>query len=98
MKAEFHFQIYNAFCYITLPSTDAVETAIVMAKTDTFKYLKYALALFTFSFGVLLLAGVALKDLPEQVRYTFGIVLVLMGIYRFVITRLQTSRSRDLDA
>lgn len=68
------------------------------SKSDVSKYLKYALALFTFSFGALLLAGVALKELPEQVRYTFGVVLVLMGIYRFVITRLQTSRSRDLDA
>jgi hypothetical protein len=67
-------------------------------KADAFKYLKYALALFTFSFGALLLAGAALKDLPEQVRYTFGIVLVLMGIYRFVITKIQTSRPRDLDA
>lgn len=69
-----------------------------MAKSDAFKLLRYALALFTFSFGLLLLAGVALKTLPGQVRYTFGIVLVLLGIYRFVITRNQTSRSRDLDA
>lgn len=68
-----------------------------MQKNDAFKYLKYGLALFTFSFGALLLAGVALKDLPEQVRYTFGLVLMLMGVYRFVITRLHSSRSRDLD-
>ncbi len=69
-----------------------------MMKADAFKYLKYVLALVTFAFGALLLAGVALKDLQEQVRYTFGIVLVLMGIYRFVITKIQASRTRDLDA
>ncbi len=63
-----------------------------MSKSDAFKYLKYALALCTFSFGALLLAGRTLQVLEPQVRFTFGVVLILMGIYRYVITKNQTSR------
>jgi len=76
------------------------EKSVTVPAMDTSKLLKYALALFTFGFGALMLAGIVMSgpNVPPQMRYTFGIVLVLMGIYRFVITRMHTSRSKDPDA
>lgn len=70
-----------------------------MPTRDAFKILKYALAFFSCALGISVLAGVVLHDpVPAQIRYTFGTVLVLLGIYRFVMTKMRTSRSRDLDA
>lgn len=49
--------------------------------------------------GVLLTTGVVLQQgSPPQMRIVLGVVLVLMGIHRFAVTRMKTiQRSRDND-
>ena len=68
-----------------------------MASRDTFKILRYALGIITISLGVLIFAGVMLRDpIPPQFRYTLATVLVLMGTYRLVTTKMRASRSKDV--
>jgi len=51
-------------------------------------YLGYAVSAVTFGFGSLLLTGWLVNTrMPGQFRIMFGVVLVLMGVYRFVLTR-----------
>lgn len=58
------------------------------------KILAYAIAAVTISAGVALLTGLIQYDVMPQVRYTFGAVLMLMGIYRFLITYFRPKPSR----
>ena len=68
-----------------------------MVPPDAFKLLRYALGMITISLGILIFDGVLLSEaVPSQIRYTFGTVLVLMGIYRLVTTKIGTSRSKDV--
>ncbi len=50
------------------------------------KMFAYAIAGITFSAGVAIVTGLLHFDVPPQVRLTFGAVLILMGIYRFLVT------------
>jgi len=68
-----------------------------MPAPDAFKFLRYALGIITMSLGILIFAGVLLQEpVPAQIRYTFGTVLVLLGLYRLLTTKMRTSRSRDV--
>ncbi len=68
-----------------------------MPSRDIFKILRYVLGILTISLGVLIFAGVMLKDpVPAQFRYTLATVLVLMGIYRLATTMMRSSRSKDV--
>ncbi len=43
--------------------------------------------------GVLVLSGYLIHEgVPDQFRWTFGAVLVLMGIYRFFMTQVRRQR------
>jgi inner membrane protein involved in colicin E2 resistance len=59
----------------------------------------YTVAAITSTLGVLVLFGMFLPETaPNQVRMTFGVVLVLLGVYRFAITRVRVMQSRrDFD-
>lgn len=60
------------------------------------RVLGYAVSGVSVLFGAAILAGFFLADpLPQQVRITFGVVLVLMGIYRFVVTKVQAMRKDE---
>lgn len=55
----------------------------------------YAVAATTSTLGVLVLFGMLLPETaPNQVRVTFGLVLALLGVYRFAITRVRVLQSR----
>lgn len=50
--------------------------------------LGYAVALMMGTVGVLILLGVLIREgVPDRFRIMFGIVITLMGAYRFVLTR-----------
>ncbi|HWP83256.1 MAG TPA: hypothetical protein VNN76_11445 [Bacteroidota bacterium] len=56
----------------------------------------YAVSVITATCGVFVLLGFFLpKAVPENVRITFGIVIVLLGIYRFAVTRLRSTQSNQ---
>ncbi len=50
------------------------------------KLFSYAIAGVSVCAGVAVVTGLLHFNVPTQVRNTFGIVLILMGIYRFLIT------------
>jgi hypothetical protein len=50
------------------------------------KVFAFAIAGITFCAGVAIVTGVLQFDVHSQVRYTFGVVLILMSIYRFLVT------------
>lgn len=63
---------------------------------DIGKYLGYTVSVITFVFGLVVVSGFLLPErIPAQFRYTFGVVLMLMGIYRFVLTRTKDIRERN---
>ena len=47
--------------------------------------------------GVMILAGFMFTDgVPDKFRIMFGVVITLMGVYRFVLTRSRAlQRNRD---
>ncbi|MGH7496035.1 MAG: hypothetical protein ACREOO_27085 [bacterium] len=67
-----------------------------MPALEVFKILRYALGTLSITLGILIFAGVLLRDpVPAQIRYTFGAVLVLLGVYRLLTTIMRASRSHD---
>lgn len=55
----------------------------------------YTVSALTSTLGILVLAGMFIPEaVPSKVRITFGAVIVLLGIYRFVITRVRLMQSR----
>ena len=52
-------------------------------------YISYSVALITGIFGSIIVSGVAFQYVPEKLRITFGVVLILWGIYRLVYTWTQ---------
>ncbi len=65
-----------------------------MDSPEPAKILGYGIAVISFSAGVLLLTGLLKLDAPSTVRNTFGVVLVLMGLYRFVVTYYKPKPSK----
>ena len=50
----------------------------------------YALSTIFLVLGVVVLLGLAIPDyLPKQFRITMGVVLVLWGVFRFVLTKMK---------
>jgi cytochrome c biogenesis protein CcdA len=61
--------------------------------TELPMYLGYAVSVVTFGFGAIIVSGYMIDPrLPAQFRYTFGVVMILMGVYRFVLTREKIRR------
>jgi hypothetical protein len=47
--------------------------------------------------GVLILTGIISNEgMPPKVWITFGVVLVLFGVYRFVLTRMRASQAEKM--
>ncbi|MFZ1978342.1 MAG: hypothetical protein WAV76_10345 [Bacteroidota bacterium] len=68
-----------------------------MKKISLSLYIGYAVSFVTFICGAAIVAGlVPLRRMPPQLRYMFGIVLILWGIFRFVTTRTQ-KRQQDIE-
>jgi uncharacterized membrane protein YphA (DoxX/SURF4 family) len=58
----------------------------------------WGVALLTTSMGIALLCGFFLPEAaPKAMRFTLGTVLVLMGVYRFLVTRMQVRKAEDRD-
>jgi phosphate transport system substrate-binding protein len=57
-----------------------------MKRIDPSDMLAFAIALMTFSVGTAFLVGLIGPVLDTRTRVIFGLVFVLMGIYRFVVT------------
>jgi uncharacterized membrane protein len=49
-------------------------------------YISYVVGAVAFLFGVTVLLGIGFQNVPPQLRIAFGVVLILWGIYRFVLT------------
>jgi len=65
-----------------------------MDSPDATKILGYGIAMISFVAGVLLLTGLLHFDVMPVVRNTFGIVLLLMGVYRYLVTRYKPKPSK----
>ncbi|HVN49086.1 MAG TPA: hypothetical protein VMU30_09750 [Bacteroidota bacterium] len=48
-------------------------------------YISYVVGTIAFLFGIVILLGVGFTNVPQQLRVAFGVVLILWGIYRFVL-------------
>jgi hypothetical protein len=60
-------------------------------------YLSYSVSIITFIFGIIVVSGVGFQNIPNKLRITFGIVLMLWGIYRFVFTRVKVRQQNKKD-
>jgi len=55
-------------------------------------YLGYSVSAVAFVFGIIIVSGLAFQYIPIQMRMMFGIVMILLGVYRFVLTRTKIRR------
>ncbi len=68
---------------------------MALKRIDISAYLGYTVSAVTFIFGVIILSGLAFRYIPVEMRIMFGIVMVLMGIYRFVLTRTKIRQKSE---
>ena len=60
--------------------------------------LGYILAAVIFAFGVVVVLGMTIPDyFPKESRMTIGAVLLLWGIYRFVLTKRKSHTAEGSD-
>ena len=59
-------------------------------------YLSYSVAGITVLFGIFLVSGLMFDYVPPKLRITFGVVLMLWGIYRIVYTRMR-KRQQEME-
>jgi hypothetical protein len=58
-------------------------------------YLGYSVSAVTFAFGIITVSGLAFQYIPIEMRMMFGIVLILWGVYRFVLTKTRVRRQHE---
>jgi len=65
---------------------------------DPSAILGYSLAAVFFAFGVVVVSGIVIPDyVPKEFRLTIGVVLLLWGIYRFVLTKTRSNDAKGSD-
>jgi hypothetical protein len=69
--------------------------SMALKLSDISIYLGYAVSVVSFLFGVVIVSGIAFQYIPIQMRMMFGIVMILLGAYRFVLTRTKIRQQRD---
>jgi uncharacterized membrane protein len=66
-----------------------------MLKLSNFPmYLGYAVSLVTAVAGITFVTGITFSYVPAKMRITFGVVLILWGVYRFVLTRNKANQEK----
>jgi len=63
--------------------------------SDISIYLGYAVSAVTFVFGIIIVSGISFQYIPFQMRMIFGVVMILLGVYRFVLTRTKIRQQRE---
>ncbi|MGD0591573.1 MAG: hypothetical protein ABSA44_12380 [Bacteroidota bacterium] len=58
-------------------------------------YLGYSVSAVTFVFGIIIVSGLAFQYVPIQMRMMFGIVMILWGVYRFVLTKTRARQQHE---
>jgi cadmium resistance protein CadD (predicted permease) len=59
-------------------------------------YLGYSVSLAASVLGIVLVTGFAFQYIPLQMRVMMGVVFILLGIYRLVLTRTKArQQSKD---
>ncbi|MBI3787257.1 MAG: hypothetical protein HY276_03280 [Ignavibacteriales bacterium] len=65
---------------------------------DFSRVMAYAVSAIMFVMGVLVVAGVFVQQtVPKEFRITFGVVLMLMGVYRFAVTKTKEVHAKRLE-
>ena len=69
-----------------------------MKQADISKLFGYSMSVIMTGVGIITLFGFVISEnVPKQFRIMFGVVFILWGIYRFVITRTRASQAGRLD-
>lgn len=69
-----------------------------MGHTNINTIIGFAVAAITMALGIMMLTGWFFPEgTPTQLRVTFGIVLMLLSIYRAVVTYTRRSHARPAD-
>jgi len=55
----------------------------------------YVVAIIFAGLGLAIIMGIIALDIEPKMKKIFGAVLILMGIYRFAITRMKASSSKQ---
>ncbi len=58
-------------------------------------YLGYLISAIALVFGFVLVSGIAFNYVPVQMRVMFGVVIMLVGIYRFILTRTKLRQQSE---
>jgi uncharacterized membrane protein len=91
------FRCVGMHCYSDLSASHvfAIREYIVLKLSNMSVYLGYAVSAVTFIFGIVIVSGLAFQYIPVQMRLMFGIVMILWGMYRFVLTKTRARRQNE---
>jgi len=70
---------------------------IVLKLSNISTYISYTVSIITFIFGIVMMSDVVFQYVPKKLRITFGVVLMLWGIYRFVYTQIKARQQNEKD-
>jgi hypothetical protein len=86
-------------CYLDLSALHVYKLGLLTVPklSSISTYLGYAVSLSTFVFGTIIVSGIAFQYVPAKLRITFGVVLMLWGIYRFVFTWIHVRQHNEND-
>jgi len=68
---------------------------MMLKLSDISIYLGYAVSAVSFVFGIIIVSGISLQYIPFQMRMIFGVVMILLGVYRFVLTRTKIRQQHE---
>ena len=69
-----------------------------MKSTALSKYIGYSVSIVSLCVGTLFLFGLFVQAaIPTQLRVTCGVVFLLLGIYRYVVTRYKVKEEERID-
>jgi uncharacterized membrane protein len=78
-----------------LLAINAARTLVVMKFSNISIYFGYSVSLIASVLGIILVSGIAFRYMPVQMRMMLGVVMILLGIYRFVITRTKARQQSE---
>ena len=93
VEADKHKVTEPSIC--TVPETYQLffqEEVLMLKFSGITNYFGYVIGTIFLLFGIIIISGLAFQYIPVHLRVMFGVVLLLWGVYRIVMTKTRILR------